>query len=185
MNALTSLSNMSLTDISSARSLAISAGDLSVVVRQEVQRILEGNQNDLTKSIDWGFEDLARRNLISGEEAQSLKDLCKHLLNSIRRREDAEDAFFAIKKAYAAMILDPNSSPVALAIASAASSAFEFEKTNSVSITPSNTGAGAVVGGIIGGAIGGIVGGGLGAAIGAGIGAAAGAAIGYCNKHGV
>lgn len=169
---------------SSARAMAIGAGDLSIVVRQEVKKILAENRNDVLKSLNSGLQELLERNLISAQELEDLRDVCKHLLNSIRGKEDGEDAFFSIKKIYQRMVIDQRCSPAALAIASVANSAFNFEKSNSVTITPETTAGGAAVGAIIGGVMGGLLGGGLGAGIGAAIGGAAGAAIGWCNEEG-
>ena len=46
----------SINDYSSARAMAISAGDLSVVVRQEVKKILKENRNNILKSINSGLQ---------------------------------------------------------------------------------------------------------------------------------
>lgn len=169
---------------SSARAIAISAGDLSIVVRQEVKRILEENRNDVLKSLNAGLQELLKRDLISGQEFEQLQDALKHLLYSIRGKEDGEDAFFSIRKIYQEILIDQDSSPTALAIASVANSAFNIERSSPVTITPETTGGGAAVGAVIGGVIGGLVGGGVGAGIGAAIGGAAGAAIGWCNETG-
>lgn len=169
---------------SSARSIAIGAGDLSIVVRREVARALDANGNDVLKSLIHGLKTLSERNLISAQESTALREVCRHLISSIRGKEDGEDAFLAIKDIYHEMLMDHKSSSVALAIASVAGSAFDFEKSNSVTITPGTTGAGAVVGAVIGGVMGGLMGGPWGAGVGAAIGGAAGAAIGWCNENG-
>lgn len=173
-----------LTDYASARAIAISAGDLSVVVRREVKKTLEKNRNNILRSLNTGLKELLRRDLISSQECDTLKDVCKHLIYSIRGKEDAEEAFLAIRAVYHDMLMNQQSTPTALAIASVATSAFNLERSSPLTITPETTGAGAAVGAVIGGAIGGAVGGFLGAGIGAAIGGAAGAAIGWCNETG-
>lgn len=173
-----------INDYASARAIAISAGDLSIVVRKEVKKTLESNRNDILRSLNSGLEELVKRDLISAQECDHLKDVCKHLLYSVRGKEDGEEAFLAIRTVYHGMLIDQQSTPAALAIASVANSAFNLEKSSPLTITPESTGAGAVVGAVIGGVIGGIVGGGVGAGIGAAIGGAAGAAIGWCNETG-
>jgi hypothetical protein len=176
-----------INDFSNARTIAISAGDLSVAVRKEVIRIMESNKNNVLQSVKDGLQELLERELIDAKELEALQEVCELVFKAIRGKIEGEDAFFSIKKIYTSMLFNQNSSPAALAIASVSSSAFDFEKSNSVkvTITPGNAGSGAVIGGIIGGIVGGIVGGGFGAGIGAAIGGAAGAAIGWCNDKGV
>lgn len=173
-----------LNDYASARAIAISAGDLSVVVRREVKKTLEKNRNNILGSLNTGLDELLKRDLISAQECDNLTIVCKHLIYSIRGKEDGEEAFLAIRAIYHDMLMNQQSTPTALAIASVATSAFNLERSSPLTITPETTGAGAAVGAVIGGVIGGIVGGGLGAGIGAAIGGAAGAAIGWCNETG-
>ena len=173
-----------INDYASARAIAISAGDLSIVVRKEVKKTLEANRNDILRSLNSGLEELVKRDLIHPQECDNLKDVCKHLLYSIRGKEDCEEAFLAIRAVYHGMLLDQQSSPAALAIASVVNSAFNLEKSSPLTITAEATGAGAAVGAVIGGVIGGIVGGVVGAGFGAALGGAAGAAIGWCNETG-
>jgi len=45
-----------LNDFSSPRAVAISAGELSTVVRKEVKKTLQANQRDLLRSFDAGLE---------------------------------------------------------------------------------------------------------------------------------
>lgn len=169
---------------SSAIAIAISAGDLSRAVRQQVKKILKENRNDILKAIYSGLQELLERKLISAIEFEQLKNVCKHLINSVRGKEDGEDAFLLITKIYQEMLTNHESNPSALAIASVANSAFNFEKSSPLTITPESTAAGAVTGAVIGAAMGALLGGGVGAGIGAAIGGAAGAAIGWCNEEG-
>ncbi len=174
-----------INDYASVRAIAISAGDMSVVVREEVKKILKQNKNNVLKSLYSGLEELVKRDLIFALECDKLKEVCKHLLYSLNGKEDSEEAFLAIRTIYHSMLIDQQSTPTALAVASVATSAFNLERESPLSITPGTTGAGAAAGAVIGAAIGGAVGGFLGAGIGAAIGGAAGAAIGLCNESGV
>ena len=174
----------SSSDLSSVRTIAMSAGDFSIAVRQEVEKVLKSNRNNVVKSFGTLLQTLLERNLIADNEAKQLENVFDLLLNAIREKIDAEDAYFSIKKIYNDMITRHDSSPVALAMSSVASSSFNFKKTNSVSFTPATAGAGAVVGAGLGAIIGGAVGGPLGAGIGAAVGAVAGAAAGLCNQTG-
>ena len=183
----------SMNDYASVRALAISAGELSIAIRNEVKKILQENHHSISRSLDSGLKELVSRELISSQECENLDGICKHLLNAIRGKEAGEQAYLAIKSTYHRMLIDPSTSPAALSIASVAHSAFDIEDSGSgspektmaqVVITPMSTGAGAAIGAIIGGVIGGLAGGGLGAGLGAAIGGAAGAAIGWCNENG-
>lgn len=167
-----------------ARTMAIGAGDLSIAVRNEVKSILSKNRNNVRRALVESLSILKERELINEGECPLLEDVLGHLLRSVRGKGDPEEAYFAIQRTYNALLIDQSSSPTALAIASVAKSAFDLEKSNSVSLAPNSTGAGAAVGAAIGAAIGGLAGGWIGAGIGAAIGGAAGAAIGWCNETG-
>jgi hypothetical protein len=173
-----------LASYGSARALAVSAGDLSVVVRNEVKKVLKDNRNDVLKAVTNGLGELTERGFISANEAENLRSICGYLFGSIRGKADPEDSFLMIRRVYHQLLKDQRSSPTALAIASVAHSAFNLEKSSPLTITPETTGGGAVVGAVIGGVIGGLAGGAVGAGIGAAIGGAAGAAIGWCNETG-
>lgn len=167
-----------------ARAVALSAGSMSVAIRDEVTKLLNSHKNSVLHAIRQGLKELLNRSLITEKDLETLDNVTEIVFNVLRKKVDSETAFFQIRKTYADMTFDQACSPTALAILSVLSSSFDFEKSNSVNvtITPGNSSSGAVIGGIIGGVIGGVVGGGLGAGIGAAIGAAAGAAIGACNN---
>jgi hypothetical protein len=183
------------TDLSyfAAKSIAVSAGDLSVAVREEVRKIInkKENKNNILKSIYSGLDELLERGVISEKEVKPLKRICGHLLlatlenkDEENKEKDREDAFFAIKKLYNEMLADQECSPAALSIASVIHSSFGFEKSNSVKIIPETTGAGAAMGAIIGAGFGAGFGGPIGAGIGGAIGGIVGAAIGLSNETG-
>lgn len=169
-------------DLATVKAIAISSGDISVAVSEEVSKRFPSKKRNALRTVNEGLKELLERELITAKEHVELQTICKLFVEAVVGKKDAEDSFFAIRKAYQSMILNQSTSPVALAIASTANSSFNFVKSNSVTITPGNTGTGAVVGAIIGGIVGGLMGGGLGAGIGAAIGAAAGAAIGCSNE---
>ena len=187
----------SLNNLASARSIAISAGDLSAVVRQEVKKILGKKGCHQLDAVKVGINQLLERNLISTREAKDITVICNELFGAIRGKEDSAKAASIVREIYQQMLVDHQCSPTALAIASVTNASFEVNSnevgregqreltTAAIVITPETTGAGAATGAIIGGIIGGIVGGGLGAGIGAAIGGAVGGAIGLCNEENV
>jgi len=111
-----SMRNISLggfNDYASARAFAIGAGDMSTVVRKEVKRILETNRNDILKSLQSGLQELVSRNLVSAQECEQLDNIFKHLLGSIRGKEDGEEAFLSIRNIYQELLMEQNASPTA------------------------------------------------------------------------
>lgn len=179
---------------SSVRSIAMNAGDLSRSVMQEVTRIMADKRDSQVRSIQVGIQRLRKEGHISAQEAKDLAAISRLVLGATRPRASVARASTQVRAMYQRMVISSGSSPVALAIASAASASFAPASpvglpsgvmAATVTGTPGTTGVGAVVGGVIGGVIGGVVGGGLGAGLGAAIGAAAGAAIGFCNEKGV
>lgn len=178
---------ISSNDLSNAKAIAISSGDLSIAIRNEVIKIMESNKNNVYQSVKEGLKELLKRECISAEELDELQNICDTIFNTLRGKLESEDAFFSIRNIYSNLLINKNSSPTALAIASVSSSIFTYEKSNSVNIRilPGDAAAGALTGGIIGATFGAATGGFIGAGIGAAIGAAAGAAIGWCNENGV
>jgi hypothetical protein len=175
------------------RTIAMSAGDLSLSVMQEVTRIMAQEGNSQVKSVQLGIDRLREDGHISAEETKQLKSISRLVLGATRATGDASQSAVQVREIYQAMVISGKGNPVALAIASAATASLSHRQehaapavtADAATITPGSTGAGAVIGGVIGGIIGGLVGGGLGAGLGAAIGAAAGGAIGFCNKAGV
>ncbi|KIG13581.1 hypothetical protein DB30_07912 [Enhygromyxa salina] len=176
------------------RALAMSAGDMSVFVMQEVTQIMEDQRNNQARAIKVGINRLRADGHVSRPEAKDLEAIARCVLRSTRKNADIPKAAAELREFYKAMAMSSKTSPVALAIASAASASLTNLQMSKLpmpkgaaagAVIPGNAGVGAVVGGVIGGVIGGIAGGGLGAGLGASIGAAAGAAIGYCNEQGV
>jgi hypothetical protein len=123
--------SLSVGEYAFARAVATSAGDLSIVVRNEVKKTLAANRNDILKSLTSGLSELVNRKLITAEKEDQLNTVFKHLLGSIRKKEDGENAFLAIRSVYHKLLTNQRSSPTALAIASVATSAFDLEKEES------------------------------------------------------
>jgi hypothetical protein len=184
-----------LMSASGVRAFAMSAGDMSAFVMQEVRRVMEEQRFSQTRAIQIGIDRMLKDRHISAQEAKDLKLVARLVLRTTRENADLPGAAMQVREMYQSMVAMPDSSPAALAIVSAASASLREPGLSmetqpraaaaAVVVTPGNTGVGAVVGGVIGGVIGGIAGGGLGAGLGAAIGAAAGGAIGFCNEAGV
>lgn len=176
--------------------MAAGAGDWSFLVIQEVDRILEQNKNDRPKAFAQGIDELLARKLVSREDAGRLKDIIAAFWAATLKKAANGSAEAKVIDGYRQLLLDPNASAPAIAIASVAarytphvetqSSASSSGITAALSITilPGSTGSGALGGAIMGAGVGGAVGGIVGAGIGAIIGAAAGGAVGWSNQKG-
>lgn len=184
-----------MVSVAGIRAFAMSAGDMSVFVMQEVTQVMQAARYKQARAIGVGIDRLLDDGHVSRPEAKDLKTIAKHVLRATRKDADILGASVQVRALYQNMAMSGASSPVALAIASAANASLANLHASTASMqqgvaaaviaTPGNAGVGAVVGGVIGGVIGGIAGGGMGAGLGAAIGAAAGAAIGFCNEKGV
>lgn len=176
------------------RAFAMNAGDLSVFLMQEVKRVMEEQRYNQARAIAVGIDQLLAAGHISRQEAKDLNMVAKHVLRAARKNADAVGTWAPIKALYHKMAMSSASSPVALAITSAANASLR-EQAMMASMpkgalakvvgTPGNTGVGAVIGGVLGGVLGSIICGGFGAGVGAGLGAATGAAIVFSNEKGV
>jgi len=163
----------------SLRAMAMGAGDMRVLIVAEVERILAENDNNPVEACREGLARLHAGGAISRTEASQLGRICVLLFQHQRARL-GDDAMERIIDIYRALAVDPDSSPVALAIASSCAS---FAVTNRPprSLSASSTGTinmavgggaiagalfglslgglpGAALGGMLGGLVGGIVG---------------------------
>jgi hypothetical protein len=179
-------------DAAHLRAIGISAGDLRNAALHEIAKIMREHKNNQVIALQIGVDRLLQAGHISNSEADDLKRVVRLVLGATRQKSEPSQTASEVREIYERMVVSEKSSPVALAVASAANSAFSSSPENGVSttqatvtITPNSTGAGAVIGGIIGGIFGGLMGGPAGAALGAAAGAAAGAGIGFCNQHGI
>jgi hypothetical protein len=176
------------------RAHAVGAGDWSLLILREVARILDQTKGRRPAAFGKGIDQLLTLGVIRQEEVNQLKDIVTAFL-SVMQEKGGESAKSKVINGYQQLLLDPDTSAPAIAIASVASryvvgtevlppppSLSRGAVALEISITPGSVGAGAAAGAIIGAGIGAYVGGVVGAGIGAGIGAAAGAAIGWSNS---
>lgn len=170
----------------SARSIAMSTGDLSTAIRREFERVLDEQNGSQLEATKVGIDELVKRDLIHSDEVEDLKLLCDLVFQAVEGETETSEAAATVRKIYHRMVLDSHGSPAALGIASAVNSIFddgaEFrDSARDITIVPQNAATGAVVGALAGAGAGAALGGGVGAAIGAAVGAAVGAVFGACN----
>lgn len=164
----------------SLRAMAMAAGDMRVLLVAEVERILAENDGNPVEACKEGLSRLQAAGAISRTEASQLGRICV-LLYQHQRARLGEDAMERIVDIYRALAVDPDASPVALAIASSCAS---FVVTNRPvrSLGAASTGAvnmgvggGAIAGALFGFGVGGLPGGALGGMIGGIVGGIVGA----------
>lgn len=164
------------------RSFALSAGQITRAVSSELGRLLVANGGDRRKAVAAGFAELATRKHLQAKEATELADTMEMLFNA----PDGQDPKLSQRASayFHALILDPSSSPAALAIASVINSLTVPTKAASAGSpqAAAATKADALFGGF-GAVIGAGIGAGFGGPLGAGIGAVVGAAVGVCLER--
>ena len=103
-------------DTQEQRSLAISAGHLTLAVRAELGRVLVANGGDRRKALAAGFTELATRKALQTKEATELAAIMEMFFDA----PNGNDPKLAQRaRTYFNMLtLDPSSSCTALAIAS-------------------------------------------------------------------
>jgi|HubBroStandDraft_5_1064220.scaffolds.fasta_scaffold637498_1 hypothetical protein len=164
-----------------ARSVATSAGDVTIAVRAELSRLLAAHDGNRRKAVPAGLEELVKRKAVSRAEASELAAI----IDSFFDAPSGIDTKLAerVRAYHSQLVLDPESSPTALAIVSVVNTL----------VTPSSSAGGAPArlalskGDAVFGGFGALVGAGIGSAfgpLGAGIGAAVGAAVGLCVEKG-
>lgn len=171
------------------RSLAVSAGDYRVSVMREVHRMLAQAGDNQLEAARSGLDRLVADNLITAQDRKHVDLLCADVFSLQRGEMPSDDALAKIRATYDQMLVDTSASPVALAIASIASSGSEPELPADIGL-PKNTLAkisrsdkidmGIVGGAIAGAAIGGAIGGVGGAVTGAVVGGIAGGVATAC-----
>jgi hypothetical protein len=102
------------------RSLAMSAGHLTLAVSAELGRLLVANGGDRRKALAAGFAELATRKTLHTTEATELAAIMEMFFDA----PDGQDPKLAkrVSTYFQVLTLDPGSSPAALAIASIISS---------------------------------------------------------------
>lgn len=171
------------------RSLAISAGDYRVSVMREVHRMLAKAGDNQLEAARSGLDRLVADGLVTAQDRRHVDQICADVFSLQRGEMQSDDAFAKIRATYDQMVVDSQTSPVALAIASVASSGSEPELPADVGL-PKNTLAkisrsdkidmGIVGGAIVGAAVGGAIGGAGGAIVGAVVGGIAGGVATAC-----
>ena len=170
-----------MADVSSTvRAAAISAGDVSVAVRSELRRLRAENDGDRQKAVHAGLTELVKRDTLAESEAKELAAIFD-LLFAV---PDGADPKLAkrVQAYYQALVLNPVSSPAAIAVASVlntlvSSGAADGGRPKAMALSRQD----ALFGGV-GALVGAGIGFGFGGPIGAGVGAAVGAAVGVCME---
>ena len=167
----------------STRSLAMSAGPLTLAVSAKLGRLLVANRGDRRKALAAGFAEMTTRKTLHAKESAELATIMEMFFNA----PDGQDPVLAQRAStyFHALILDPGSSPAALAIASVISSLTSRTKAagDGTPQTAAAVSKGDAVFGGFGAVVGAGIGFGFGGPIGAGIGAVVGAAVGVCIKE--
>jgi hypothetical protein len=160
------------------RSLAISAGQLTLAVSAELGRLMVAGRGDRRKALAAGFKELTTRKTLQAKEATELAAIMEMFFNA----PDGQDPKLANRAStyFHGLTLDPACSPAALAIASVITSLTSPTKAPPASTKKVSINAGEAVYGGFGAVVGAGIGFGIGGPIGAGIGAAVGAAVGVC-----
>jgi hypothetical protein len=162
--------------------VGIGAGDLQQATRAEARRILKDTKGDELAQLRQLLDRLREQGLVTAADVKSLQQLQRINSDAQAGKRSGQDAYFASRETFHAMLAGGAASPVALAIASSAVGSFAIE--------PGPDGAGAVAvaaarnrwsqtGATVGAAIGSIWGR-DGATIGAAVGGAIGGAVDDC-----
>jgi hypothetical protein len=154
------------------RTMAIATGDLHIGVTKEVPRLLTTNKDNPLAVAKYGLEKLRMQGQITAAEFDAMAEICEALFGAQRGKIDIQTAFATVRAVYDALLVDEDSSPLALAIASVASGALASDlgrasapgklaasKSNGDIALVGGIAAGGVVGGAIGGVRGAIIGG--------------------------
>jgi hypothetical protein len=171
------------------RELAIAAGDYRAAVMREVRRLLAESHGNQFLAAKAGLERLSDAGLITVQDDRALGQICEAVFAAQRGKLGTDDAFGRVRAIYDQMLVDTSTSPVALAIASIASSRRLTSASGEAGLPEGVMAAMSrsdqvdmgIVGGAIGGAvIGGVIGGAGGAIIGGVIGGIAGGIATAC-----
>jgi hypothetical protein len=135
---------------------------------REVQKILNESQGNQLEAAKVGLVRLADNRTITRQDSLKLQQICQLVFAVQKEEASAENAFGRIRIIYDGMLVNPGTSPTALAIASIASSGSapavpaDGGLSDAVVLAISHSDkvdmgivGGAVVGAVIGGAIGG------------------------------
>jgi hypothetical protein len=174
-----------------ARLAAIAAGDLRVAAQDVARSIRREAKGDRYEALRLGLARMSDNGWITSAEGEQLGVLLDAIREGTNQKYAPDAVVQRVRGTYQSLLEDPQSSPAALAIASAANSLVmptkPVEGTDGVvlyAIVIEDQGPAITAGAVIGGLIGGALGGGLGAGIGAGLGGAIGGVVGECLEDG-
>jgi hypothetical protein len=172
-----------------SRNVATSAGNFRLTVIQEVGRLLNEHPGNQLNTARAGTQRLLENRLVTAQEAKDLNKICQTVFAAQRGNTAPDVAATKVREIHARLLADAASSPVALAIASIASSGPirtpddnpQLSNEGIVALSRGDKIELGMVGGSIGGALVGFgIGGGPGAIIGAVVGGIAGGIAGAC-----
>ena len=169
------------------RTTAIATKDLQVTVTKEVSPLLPAHKDKPLSETKYGLEQLRAQGQLTAPEFNSLTEICETVFAAERGKIDIRIAYEMVRGVYDALLVDEDSSPMALAIASVASGALASNlgatpKNNPPAASRSNGDIGLVGGIAASGIIGGTIGGVGGAIVGGVIGGIVGGVAGGCTK---
>lgn len=169
------------------RTMAIAAGDLHVAVTKEVSRLLTAHNDNPLSVAKYGLEKLRAQGQLTAAEFNSMSEICDAVFAAQRGKINSQTAYATVRGVYDTLLVDEDSSPMALAIASVASGALASDlggapAAGKLAASKSNGDIGLVGGIVAGGIIGGAIGGAGGAIIGGVIGGIVGGVAGACTK---
>jgi len=144
--------------------LGVGAGDLQSAVSRESARIVREAKGDRLKASKIILARLQKMGFISDAEVPVLGRICEEGFAASSGKKEASAAYHEVRKAYDKLLLDPGTSPVALAFASASAGSYvavdASEGGGSTGVVYKKSGgnwqetlagAGAAIGGILGG----------------------------------
>ena len=144
------------------RTVAIAAEDLHVASTKEVSQLLIAGKDNPPNSTKCGLEKLRAQGQLTAPEFNSMSEICQAAFAAQGGKIDIQTAYAIVRGVYDALLVDQDSSPMALAIASLASGALASDlgatpKTAAPDASRSNGDVGRVSGIIAGGPIGGAI----------------------------
>jgi hypothetical protein len=119
---LSELDSLLLLNANHSRNIAISAGDFRQAVARAVDRIVEQRPGNQLKAAKVGLQRLYEDQLITSQELTELNQICRIIFSAQNGKGDQNDASAKIHTIYGQMKSRKVINPVALAIASIASS---------------------------------------------------------------
>jgi hypothetical protein len=185
-----SLSSLLTLEAKHSRNIATSAGNFRLAVAREVESLLNERPGNQLKTARAGTKRLVENKLITAQEAKELDEICQAVFSAQRGKTAPDVAAGKVRGIHDRLLANAASSPVAVAIASIASSGPiqtpadnpQLPNNGVEAVSQGNKMGLGMIGGAIGGALIGLGLGGIpGATFGAVIGGAVGAIVGVCS----